>query len=62
MTKGITANESADPMQNFTVVKPYRIVERIERYANESGITMSRVLIEALDSKFITLCARSSAG
>jgi metal-responsive CopG/Arc/MetJ family transcriptional regulator len=50
MTKDTMANECADPMQNFTVELPCRIVERIERYAKEKGTSMPSVLIEALDS------------
>ncbi len=49
MTEDFKANECSDPIQNFTVELPCRMVERIERYAKENGTTVGNVMIEALD-------------
>lgn len=49
MTEDFKTNECADPAQNFTVELPCRMVERIERYAQQNGTSVGDVLIEALD-------------
>lgn len=50
MTQDINTNECADPTQNFTVELPCRMVERIERYADENETSVDSVLIEAVDA------------
>ncbi len=49
MTEDNNTKECADPTQNFTVELPCRMIERIERYAQQNGTSVGNVLIEALD-------------
>jgi len=50
MTEDSPANEFSDPTQTLTVELPCQMVERVERYAQENGSSLTGVLIEALDS------------
>lgn len=43
-------NECSDPTQSITFEIPCALVERLERYAQETGTLFSGVVIEALDS------------
>ena len=50
MTEDTVINECADPTQTLTVELPCQMVERIERYAKNNEISLTGVLIEALDN------------
>lgn len=39
-----------DETQELTIQVPRRLSERVERYANENGNTVTGVVIEALDT------------
>ena len=39
-----------DDTQQFTIELPCRLAERIEKYAKETGNSMTGVVIEALDA------------
>lgn len=43
-------DQCQDPTQTLMVELPCPILERIERYAKENEMTITGVLIEALDS------------
>ena len=42
-------NQCQDLTQSLTIELPCQIFERVQRYANENGIDVAGVLIEALD-------------
>ena len=52
---GITMNDHQDPItctddtHQITIHLPCRLAERVSRYANENGSTITNVVIEALD-------------
>ena len=43
-------NECQDPTQSMTIELPCRMVERVQKMADENDTSMSNILIEALDS------------
>jgi len=43
-------NECIEPTDSLTIEVPCQIIERIERYAKDNKISVTGVLIEALDS------------
>lgn len=49
MNEKNTANECSDPTQSLTVQLPCQMVERVERYAKDTGTNFTGVLIEAVD-------------
>ena len=42
-------NQCQDPTESLTIELPCQMVERIERYAQEHGMNIQGVLIEAVD-------------
>ncbi len=46
----VQLNECVDPTQSVTIELPCAMAERVAKLAQESGTTLSNVLIEALDS------------
>jgi hypothetical protein len=44
------ADQCTDPTQTFTIDIPCVLAERAERYANDNDISISNVVIEALDN------------
>jgi hypothetical protein len=50
MTDNTITNQCADPTQTLTVEIPCALAARVERYAKETGSTVTGVLIEALDT------------
>ena len=42
-------NQCQDPTESLTIELPCQMVERIERYAQENGMNIQGVLIEAVD-------------
>jgi len=50
MTKEISMDQCQDLTQTLTIELPCQIFERVQRYANENGMDVAGVLIEALDS------------
>jgi len=43
-------NECVEPTDTLTIELPCQMIERIERYAQKNGSTVSGVLLEALDT------------
>jgi hypothetical protein len=43
-------NQCQDLTQTLTIELPCQIFERVQRYANENGMDVAGVLIEALDT------------
>ncbi len=43
-------NECLDPTQSMTIELPCKMVERVQKLANENNTSMSNILIEALDT------------
>lgn len=43
-------NQCQDPTQSMTVELPCKMVERIQKLADENNTEISNILIEALDS------------
>jgi len=44
-----SADACTDDTQQITIYLPYRLAERVEKYAKENGNSMTGVVIEALD-------------
>ena len=51
----------SDVTQQITIHLPCRLVERIEKYANENGNSVTGVVIEALDALLRGRNAHSAA-
>ncbi len=45
-----TKDQCQDPTQTLRIELPCQMVERIERYARDNEVSLTGVLIEALDS------------
>lgn len=50
MTDSAIAKECSDPTHSLTLEIPCVLAERIDRYAEENGSTVTLVMIEALDT------------
>jgi hypothetical protein len=43
-------NQCQDPTQTLSIELPCQMVQRIERYARDNDVSLTGVLIEALDN------------
>lgn len=50
MTDQSDAITCSDDTQQITIHLPYRLAERVDKYAKENGNTVTGVVIEALDA------------
>jgi hypothetical protein len=53
MTENSVADQCPNDTQQFIINIPYRLAERVEKYAKDSGDTITGVMIGALDT-FLT--------
>ena len=50
MTEKAVADQCSNDTQQFIINIPYRLAERVEKYAKERGDTITGVMIDALDA------------
>jgi len=59
MTEKAVADQCSNDTQQFIINIPCRLAERVEKYANERGDTITGVVIDALDAFMMDLKNRN---